>query len=88
MVQVRQTEMVGWLRLASFPRKAHMLDPLMLLCKLALLAQTCTRIRRQYVSHNRKKPDILSNKEAGAALQLISEKFCILQICRIFCVYW
>ena len=22
MVQVRQTEMVGWLRLASFPRKA------------------------------------------------------------------
>ena len=47
MVQVRQTEMVGWLRLASFPRKAHMLDPLMLLCKLALLAQTCTRIRWQ-----------------------------------------
>jgi len=45
--RVRQIEMVGWLRLASFPRRVHMPDPLMLLCKLALRAQTCTRIRWQ-----------------------------------------
>ena len=51
-----------------FSYSLHMPDPLMLLCKLALRAQTCTRIRWQYVSHNRKKPDILSNKEASAAL--------------------
>jgi len=30
----------------------HMPDPLMLMCKLALRAQTCTRIRWQYVSHH------------------------------------
>ena len=51
-----------------FSYSIHMPDSLMLLCKLALRAQTCTRIRRQYVSHNRKKLDILSNKEATAAL--------------------
>ena len=71
-----------------FSYSIHMPDPLMLLCKLALRAQTCTRIRWQYVSHNRKKLDILSNKKDTAALQLISEKFYVPQICRIFYVYW
>lgn len=57
-----------YLKDMPFSYSIHMPDTLMLLCKLALRAQTCTRIRWQYVSHNRKKLDILSNKKAIAAL--------------------
>lgn len=37
-----------------FSYSIHMPDPLMLLCKLALRAQTCTHRRWQCVSHNEK----------------------------------
>ena len=37
----------------------HMPDPLMLMCKLALRAQTCTRIRWQYAFHNETDTNVL-----------------------------
>lgn len=41
-----------------FSYSIHMPDPLMLLCKLALRAQTCTRIRWQYVSHRKRSESL------------------------------
>ena len=38
----------------------HMPDSLMLMCKLALRAQTCTRIRWQYACHDESYTNVLS----------------------------
>ena len=56
--------MLIWLRIDNRKTRIvfysmHMPDSLMLLCKLALRAQTCTRIRWQYACHDESYTNVL-----------------------------